>query len=129
MDHKNDNEPKYFQFIYVYKYYKSNSRKCLIPKNKKNIIMDYYLYDLYPNKSETSNIYIDKSISSINGNNNKIVFIQPILPFKINDKGIINLDIFSINNCFIDPYSIKLVLKKYNLKKYLSKLRIKNCFH
>ena len=121
------------KLIYFYNYYKSNS-------SKENKIMDYYLYDLYPKKSETSNIYINKSISSINGNNNKIVFIQPILPFKINDKTIINLEIFSINNFFIDPYSIKLVLKKCNLKNYLSNFkRIDNnlricqyeysCFH
>ena len=118
INHENDNEPKYFQLIYFYNYYKSNSRK-------ENKIMDYYLYDLYPKKYETSKIYIDKSISSINGNNNKVVFIQPILPFKINDKGIINLEIFSINNFFIDPNSIKLVLKKCNLKNYLSNFSIR----
>ena len=51
--------------------------------------------------------------------------MQPILPFKINDKGIINFEIYSSKNEFINPSSIKIILKSFDLKQYLNNLKIK----
>ena len=110
---------------------------------------DYYTFDLYPEDKNTDNnsaksnpIFISKELSLFekDGNNN-IVNIQPILPFCINDKGIINLEIYTTNNGFIDPDSIRIIVKAYNLKNYIKMLsdkRINNprisecedlCFH
>ena len=52
--------------------------------------------------------------------------IQPILPFTLNDKGIINLELYTTNNGFIDPNSIKILVKVFNLKNYLATLSQKN---
>jgi hypothetical protein len=90
---------------------------------------DYYTFDLYPEQNKNNNIkynnpiFISKELSLFekDGNNN-IVNIQPILPFSINDKGIINLEIYTTNNGFIDPDSIKIIVKSYNLKNYIKTL-------
>ena len=125
-------EPKCFQIIYFYKYFKSlNPKKRLQTKeNTKKVNMyDYYTYDLYSENDEIPNIYLNKEQLIFNNNNikseDKLVFIQPILPFKIKDKGIINLEIYSSNNDFINPSSIKIVLKSFELKNYLEKLKTK----
>ena len=150
-------DPFYLQFGYIYNYYqKVKDKKKLISKeeyenNLKRLKMydDYYTFDLYPEDKNTDNnsaksnpIFISKELSLFekDGNNN-IVNIQPILPFCINDKGIINLEIYTTNNGFIDPDSIRIIVKAYNLKNYIKMLsdkRINNprisecedlCFH
>ena len=135
---KRDNEkeitPKCFQIIYFYNYFKSMNpiQKLKTKENTKKIKMyDYYTYDLYSEYDKTPNIYINKEQLLFKNNNNsnnnidKLLFIQPILPFKINDKGIINLEIYSSNNDFINPSSIKIILKSFDLKKYLVDLDLK----
>ena len=46
---------------------------------------DYYTYDLYSENDDTPDIYINKEQLIFNSNNisgeDKLVFIQPILPF------------------------------------------------
>ena len=123
-------EPKCFQIIYFYNYFKPVNPKTKLKtkENTKTINMyDYYTYDLYSENDKTPNIYINEDQSSFNINNNtdKLTFIQPILPFKINDKGIINLEIYTSNNDFVNPSSIKIFLKSYDLKSYLYDLKIK----
>ena len=133
-------EPFYLQLCYIYKYFKKvNNIKLLIPKedyeNQKKLKMyDYYTFDLYPEKylnenntSKNNPIFISKELSLFDrdGNNN-IANIQPILPFYINDKGIINLEIYTANNGFIDPDSIRIIIKSYNLTNYLKVLSDKN---
>ena len=133
MDNEKKMEPKCFQIIYFYNYFKSiNPQKKLKTKeNTKTINMyDYYTYDLYPENDKIPNVYINKEQSLFNNSNNinntdKLVFIQPILPFKINDKGIINLEIYSSNNNFINPCSIKIISKCFDLKKYINDLELK----
>ena len=124
--------PKCFQLIYFYKYFKSiNPKKKLLTKENTKIVSmyDYYTYDLYSENDDTPDIYINKEQLIFNSNNisgeDKLVFIQPILPFKVNDKGIINLEIYSGNNYFINPSSIKIILKSFELKNYLEKLKTK----
>ena len=137
--HGEDNkfvDPLYFQFCYVYNYFqKVKNKKELITKEeyesliKRLKMYDYYTFDLYPEQNKNSNIkynnpiFISKELSLFekDGNNN-IVNIQPILPFSINDKGIINLEIYTTNNGFIDPDSIKIIVKSYNLKNYIKTL-------
>ena len=121
-------EPKCFQIIYFYKYYKLIiPQKGLITKEsiKNDKMYDYYTYDLYSENDKFPNVYINKEKSSFNSITDKLVFVQPILPFRINDKGIINFEIYSSNNQFINPSSIKIILKNYELKKYINDLKIK----
>ena len=134
-------EPLYLQFGYIYNYFqKVKNRKELITKEeyekeiKKKKIYDYYTFDLYPEKYKKNNnsiikepMFISKELSLFekDGNNN-IVNIQPILPFCINDKGIINLELYTTNNGFIDPDSIKIIIRAYDLKKYIKMLADKD---
>ena len=135
---KNDKftEPLYFQFGYIYNYYpKIKNKKELITKEeyenqrKRLKMYDYYTFDLYPENSDNNKIvknnpiFIYKELNQFDiGRNNNIVNIQPILPFTINDKGIINLELYTTNNGFIDPDSIKIIIKSFNLKNYLKML-------
>ena len=129
-------EPLYIQFGYIYNYFqKVKGKKELITKEeyekkiKRQRIYDYYTFDLYPENKNNKNVinknpvFISKELSLFekDGNNN-IVNIQPLLPFCINDKGIINLELYTTNNGFIDPDSIKIIIKAYNLKKYIKML-------
>ena len=133
-------DPLYFQLGYIYNYYpKVKNRKELITKEeyekriKRLKMYDYYTFDLYPEYNTNNNInnnttiFILKELSLFekDGNNN-IVNVQPILPFCINDKGIINLELYTANNGFIDPDSIKIIIKTSNLKNYIEKLSEKN---
>jgi hypothetical protein len=134
----NFNEPLYFQFRYIYNYFqKGKKRKELITKeeyeklNNKPKMFDYYTFDLYPEKSENNNltnksIYISKELTLFEKDGNNIVSIQPILPFSINDKGIINLELYTANNGFVDPDSIKIIIKSYNIKNHINKLSERN---
>ena len=122
--------PKCFQLVYFYNYFKSiNSQTKLKTKeNTKKVKMyDYYTFDLY---SQYDNnypyIYINKEQPLFDMNNSdKLVYIQPILPFRINDKGILDLEIYSSNYDFINPSSIKISAKYYDLKKYINNLNQK----
>ena len=134
LDTENKIIPKCFQLIYFYNYFKSMypQQKLKTKENTKKIKMyDYYTFDLYPESDQLPNIYINKEQLLFKNNSNngddidKLLFIQPILPFKINDKGIINLEIYSSNNDFINPSSIKIILKYFDLKKYLNDLNLK----
>ena len=123
----NYDNPKCFQLIYFYSTFKKiQSHKKLITNenNKITKMYDYFTYDVYPEKSRhNTQIYLNEEhMSLISKNNKNLVYIQPILPFKINDKGCINFEIFSCGNHFIDPKSIKIVLKNFDLNNYLKKL-------
>jgi hypothetical protein len=134
----NFTEPLYFQFRYIYNYFqKGKKKKELITKeeyeklNNKPKMFDYYTFDLYPEKSENNNltnksIYISKELTLFEKDGNNIVSIQPILPFSINDKGIINLELYTANNGFVDPDSIKIIIKSYNIKNHINKLSERN---
>ena len=115
---------KYFQLIYLYEYLKKN-------KNDKNLLYDYYQFDLYNEKYDNKNennkkfkgIYLTQEISLFGlDKNDELINIQPVLPFKINDKGIFNFEIYSCNNCFINPSSLKIKLKSMNLEKNIKEL-------
>ena len=134
----NFTEPLYFHFRYIYNYFqKGKKKKELITKEEyeklsnKPKMFDYYTFDLYPEKSEGNNlasksIYISKELSLFQKDGNNIVSIQPILPFSINDKGIINLELYTATNGFVDPDSIKIIIKSYNIKNHINKLSERN---
>ena len=109
----------------------NSQQKLKTKENTKKILMyDYYTYDVYPENYKTPNIYINKEQlyfkDNISDNNiDKLLFIQPILPFKVNDKGIINLEIYSSNNDFVMPSSIKIMMKSFDLNNYLNNLNLK----
>ena len=127
-------EPLYYQLAYIYNYYqKIKPQKELITKEdcenkeKKLKMYDYYTFDLYPenyknNDMNNNSIFISKELPIKEKDNNNLAFVQSILPFLVNDKGIINLELYTSNNGFIVPESIKIIIKSYNLKNYLKML-------
>ena len=127
-------EPMYYQLAYIYNYYhKIKSQKELITKEdcenkkKKLKMYDYYTFDLYPenyknNDMNINSIFISKELPIKEKDNNNMAYVQSILPFLVNDKGIINLELYTSNNGFIVPESIKIIIKSYNLKNYLKML-------
>ena len=119
--------PKHFQLIYLYEYLKTK-------KSTNDKLYDVYSFDLYCNKKEIetrinkefNGIYLSKQISIISiDKNDEIINIQPILPFKIDDKGIFNLEIFSKNN-FVNPNNLKIKLQYKDLYKNIKELKNKN---
>ena len=127
-------EPMYYQLAYIYNYYqKIKPQKELITKEdcenkeKKLKMYDYYTFDLYPqnykkNDMNNNSIFISKELPIKEKDNNNLAYVQSILPFLVNDKGIINLELYTSNNGFIVPESIKIIIKSYNLKNYLKML-------
>jgi len=136
--------PMHFKLIYLYEYLKK------IGKNKSdtNKLYDCYGFDLfYPNKNNNNNrkenedvddiqnkndedefkgVYISKQITNFRyDKNDELLNIQPILPFEIGDKGIFNLEIYSSNNYFINPFSAKIKLKSIDLNKSIKELKNK----
>ena len=123
----NINNPKCFQLIYFYSTFKKVLyNKKFITNENNNItkMYDYFTYDVYPEKSRhNTQIYLNEEhMSLITRKNKNLVYVQPILPFRINDKGFINFEIFSSGNHFIDPSSIKIVLKNHDLNSHIKKL-------
>ena len=127
-------EPMYYQLAYIYNYYqKIKPQKELITKEdcenkgKKLKMYDYYTFDLYPenyknNDMNNNSIFISKELPIKKKDNNNLAYVQSILPFIVNDKAIINLELYTSNNGFIIPESIKIIIKSYNLKNYLKML-------
>ena len=122
-----NNSPKYVQLIYLYEYFNPK-------KNNKNRLYDCYCFDLFCGKNEMEKnankefkgIYFSKQINFFGiDKNDELINIQPILPFKINDRGIFNLEIYS-NNCFINPKKFSIKLKIKELNNHLKELKIKD---
>ena len=123
--------PYYIQIAYIYNYYqKAKLKKDLITKedhqkmNKSLKMYDHYTFDLLCEGNQKYFLMEELSLFA-KDTTDKILYIQPILPFKINDRGIINLEIYTTNNNFIDPFSIKIILNFYNLENYIKMLKSK----
>ena len=121
--------PKCYQLLFFYQCYKpiEPNAKFKTKENTKKVKMyDYYTFDIYPDIYQFPSIYITKESQQLNDKNleEKLVYIQPILPFKFNDKGIINFEIYSSKNDFINPSSIRVLLKEFDLKNYINELNI-----
>ena len=92
--------------------------------------MDYYTYDFFPeNSSYFPSIYMLREFSSFNSDILQKTYIQPILPFKTFDQGLLNLNIFSSENLFIDPknISIKIINNSLFDKKNFKGLNPRIC--
>ena len=116
--------PKHFQLLYLFDFIKD---KNIINKGRnknKNRLYDCYGFDIIPENNNTKNkskkefkgIYLSKSMPRFNiDKNDELISVQPILPFKFNDKGIFNFEIFSNQNLFINPRSLRLKLNIIDL--------------
>ena len=133
------NSPLHFKLIYLYEYLKK------IGKSDINKLYDCYGFDLfYENKNKKENedidniqnkndddefkgVYLSKQITNFRyDKNDELLNVQSILPFNIGDKGIFNIEIYSSNNYFINPSSIKIKLKSIDLNKNIKELNNKN---
>ena len=134
-------EPLYFQFLYLYNYYQkikpqiellTKEELDMQNKTKKSKMYDYYSFDLYPDDYfddyEISNnkIFLSKELPIKEKDNNNLANIQPVLPFLLNDKAIINLELYTSDNGFINPESIKIIIKENYLRNNLKILNDKN---
>ena len=118
--------PKYFKLIYIYEYLKRND------EDEKNKLFDCYQFDLYNEKYNNDNIknkifkgiYLSQEISLFGlDKNDELINIQQILPFKVNDKGIFNFEIYSSNNYFIDPSNFKIKFKIVDLNQNIKEIQ------
>ena len=118
--------PKYFKLIYIYEYLKKND------EDEKHKLFDCYQFDLYNEKYNNDNlkneifkgIYLSQEISLFGlDKNDELINIQQILPFKVNDKGIFNFEIYSSNNYFIVPSNFKIKLKIVDLNQNIKEIQ------
>ena len=112
--------PKHFQLLYLFDFLKD--KKIIKEGNNKNRLYDCYGFDIIPeiienkSKEEFKGIYLSKSLPRFNiDKNDELISVQPILPFKFNDKGIFNFEIFSNQNMFINPRTLRLKLNIIDL--------------
>ena len=121
-------QPRHFKLLYLYEYLKNKDKSH-------NKLFDCYGFDLFCNDKEKQanidkkeySVYLSKQINNFGiDKNDEILNIQQILPFKINDKGIFNLEIYSSNNFFINPSNLQIKLKSKELYKNIQELETKN---
>ena len=112
--------PKHFQLLYLFDFLKD--KKIIKEGKNKNRLYDCYGFDIIPeiienkSKEEFKGIYLSKSLPRFNiDKNDELISVQPILPFKFNDKGIFNFEIFSNQNLFINPRTLRLKLNIIDL--------------
>ena len=112
--------PKHFQLLYLFDFLKD--KKIIKEGKNKNRLYDCYGFDIIPeiienkSKEEFKGIYLSKSLPRFNiDKNDELISVQPILPFKFNDKGIFNFEIFSNQNLFINPRTLRLKLNILDL--------------
>ena len=112
--------PKHFQLLYLFDFLKD--KKIIKEGKNKNRLYDCYGFDIIPefienkSKEEFKGIYLSKSLPRFNiDKNDELISVQPILPFKFNDKGIFNFEIFSNQNMFINPRTLRLKLNILDL--------------
>ena len=129
-----EQNPKHFQLLYLFEFLKEKNNSKL--QNKiKNKLYDCYGFDIIPeiinlekeSKKEFKGVYLSKQMSKFNiDKNDDMIIIQPILPFKLNDRGIFNFEIFSNQNYFINPKNmrIKLNILDLNANVNINELRI-----
>ena len=115
--------PKNVSFIYIYKNITSKL-------SSKDFLIDYYTFDFFPENSfYFPSIYMLREFSSFNLDILQKTYIQPILPFKTFDQGLLNLNIFSSENLFIEPkkITIKIIQNSLNDKKTFKGINPRIC--
>ena len=103
-------EYKNITIAFIYKHTKTSQSKAKL--------VDYYSFDLINTNSRNSifpPIYMTREFKTLNMDVLQKTYIQPILPFKIFDQGIINIQIYSPENLFVDYKEIKIRIKTSNI--------------
>lgn len=117
-------EPKNISIAYLYKNLISDKN------NKKERLVDYYSFDFFPENSlYFPSLYMIREFTSFYFDNLQKTYIQPILPFKTYDQCLLNFNIFSPGNYFIDPNSIKMkiIINPLKDKKNFQGENPRNC--
>ena len=117
-DEEDDNfEPINISILYAYNYFniENNNNNDKIKQNKKikSKIYDFYSFDIFSDKNnDFPSIYMTREFTSFNLDMLQKTYIQPILPFKLNDIGEFVFNIFSPEKNFINPSEINIKIKK-----------------
>ena len=117
-DEEDDNfEPINISILYAYNYFniENNNNNDKIKQNKKikSKIYDFYSFDIFSDKNnDFPSIYMTREFTSFNLDMLQKTYIQPILPFKLNDIGEFVFNIFSPEKNFINPAEINIKIKK-----------------
>ena len=97
--------PKNISIVYLYRNFNFDKDK------KKERFIDYYTFDYFPEKTTYfPSLYMIREFTSYYLDNLQKTYIQPILPFKTYDQALLNLNIYSPENFFIEPKSLKIKL-------------------
>ena len=114
-DEEDDNfEPINVSILYAYNYFNiENNDKNKQNKKIKSKIYDFYSFDIFSDKNnDFPSIYMTREFTSFNLDMLQKTYIQPILPFKLNDIGEFVFNIFSPEKNFINPLEINIKIKK-----------------
>ena len=114
-DEEDDNfEPINISILYAYNYFNiENNDKNKQNKKIKSKIYDFYSFDIFSDKNnDFPSIYMTREFTSFNLDMLQKTYIQPILPFKLNDIGEFVFNIFSPEKNFINPSEINIKIKK-----------------
>ena len=114
-DEEDDNfEPINISILYAYNYFNiENNDKNKQNKKIKSKIYDFYSFDIFSDKNNNfPSIYMTREFTSFNLDMLQKTYIQPILPFKLNDIGEFVFNIFSPEKNFINPSEINIKIKK-----------------
>ena len=114
-DEEDDNfEPINISILYAYNYFNiENNDKNKQNKKIKSKIYDFYSFDIFSDKNnDFPSIYMTREFTSFNLDMLQKTYIQPILPFKLNDIGEFVFNIFSPEKNFINPLEINIKIKK-----------------
>ena len=117
-DEEDDNfEPINISILYAYNYFniENNNNNDKIKQNKKikSKIYDFYSFDIFSDKNNNfPSSYMTREFTSFNLDMLQKTYIQPILPFKLNDIGEFVFNIFSPEKNFINPSEINIKIKK-----------------
>ena len=119
----NNFEPINISLLYAYNYFNIEKKNDKI-QNKiiKSKIYDFYSFDIFSDKNNSfPSIYMIREFTSFNLDMLQKTYIQPVLPFKLNDIGEFVFNIFSPEKNFINPSEINIKIKKNFLNNKIYK--------
>ena len=116
--------PKNISIVYLYKNFNFDKDK------KKEKFIDYYSFDYFPEKTlYFPSLYMIREFTPYYLDNLQKTFIQPILPFKTYDQALLNLNVYSPENFFVEHKSLKIkfLMNPLDNKKYINKENPRIC--
>lgn len=81
---------------FIYKHFSSQSARFI----------DYYSLDLIPFDGVVPSIFMTREFTTFTLDHLQKTYIQPILPFKTDDQGLLNIKIYTPENGFVNPNSL-----------------------